>query len=320
MKPTVSVTIAVWPSPSLTWRLVGSSVAKSLSSARATSLPDEGVEQGRLAGVRVADDGDGRHEAPVAAPGGGRPLLADVLDPLLHLLDPLADEPPVGLELGLAGAAGADAAAGPRQVRPHAGQARQLVLQLGQLHLEAPLVGPGVLGEDVEDQAAPVDDLDLEELLEGALLARRQLVVGDEDAEAGLRLRREQLLGLALARRTSSGRRGGGSATRRRRPRRRPSRRGEASSARLSSACQPGSSPVSTATRNAFSTGGARSIVVMRGMTGGYPPAQESTKAPAAATARSTACASRRRRGRGRPARAGTTCAGGERRRRCGGR
>ena len=39
MNPTVSVTIAVWPSPSLTWREVGSSVANSLSSARATSLP-----------------------------------------------------------------------------------------------------------------------------------------------------------------------------------------------------------------------------------------------------------------------------------------
>ena len=39
MKPTVSVTIAVWPSPSLTWRDVGSSVANSLSSAFATSLP-----------------------------------------------------------------------------------------------------------------------------------------------------------------------------------------------------------------------------------------------------------------------------------------
>ena len=39
MKPTVSVTIAAWPSPRRTWRLVGSSVAKSLSSARATSQP-----------------------------------------------------------------------------------------------------------------------------------------------------------------------------------------------------------------------------------------------------------------------------------------
>ena len=39
-----------------------------------------------------------------------------------------------------------------------------------------------------------------------------------------------------------------------------------ASSARLSSAPQPGSSPVSTATRNAFSTGGARSMESLRGL------------------------------------------------------
>ena len=39
LTPTVSVMIAVCPSPSLTWRLVGSSVAKSLSSSRVTSLP-----------------------------------------------------------------------------------------------------------------------------------------------------------------------------------------------------------------------------------------------------------------------------------------
>ena len=45
MKPTVSVTIAVWPSPSLTWRLVGSSVANSLSSARATSEPTSALSR-----------------------------------------------------------------------------------------------------------------------------------------------------------------------------------------------------------------------------------------------------------------------------------
>ncbi len=39
MKPTVSVTMATWPSPSFTRRLVGSRVANSLSSTRATSLP-----------------------------------------------------------------------------------------------------------------------------------------------------------------------------------------------------------------------------------------------------------------------------------------
>ena len=53
--------------------------------------------------------------------------------------------------------------------------------------------------EDVEDQPAAVDDLDVEQLLERALLGRRQLVVGDEHAEPGLALGREQVLGLALA-------------------------------------------------------------------------------------------------------------------------
>ena len=39
MKPTVSVMITDWPSPSFTERLVGSSVANSRSSARAASVP-----------------------------------------------------------------------------------------------------------------------------------------------------------------------------------------------------------------------------------------------------------------------------------------
>ena len=111
----------------------------------------------------------------------------------------VADDPAVRLELALAGAPGADPAAGPREVGPQLGQARQLVLELGELDLEAALVGLGVHREDVEDQPAAVDDLDLEQLLERALLGRRQLVVGDQDIEAGLALGRRELLGLALA-------------------------------------------------------------------------------------------------------------------------
>ena len=185
-------------------------------------LADERVEQGRLARVRVADDADGRHQAPVASPGGGRALLADLVDPFLHLLDPLADDPPVGLELGLARAARADTAAGPAQVGPHPGQPRQLVFELGELDLEAPFVGLGVQGEDVQDQPAAVDHLDLEQLLERPLLGRRELVVGDQHVKAGLALRAQQLLGLALADVPVRDRRGGGSATRLRPRRHRP--------------------------------------------------------------------------------------------------
>jgi hypothetical protein len=53
--------------------------------------------------------------------------------------------------------------------------------------------------EDVEDQPAAVDDLDVEQLLERALLGGRQLVVGDEQVEPGLALRGGEVLRLALA-------------------------------------------------------------------------------------------------------------------------
>jgi hypothetical protein len=131
---------------------------------------DEGVEERRLAGVRVADDADRRPEPTIATPCGRRPLLADVLDALLHLGDAGPDDPPVGLELGLAGTPRPDPAAGPRQVGPQTREARQLVLELGELDLEAALVGLRVLGEDVEDEPAPVDHLDREQLLERPLL------------------------------------------------------------------------------------------------------------------------------------------------------
>ena len=85
------------------------------------------------------------------------------------------------------------------KVGPEAGQARQLVLELRELDLEAALVGLRMEREDVEDQAAPVDHLDLEELLERALLGGRQLVVGDQDVEPGLALGRDEILRLALA-------------------------------------------------------------------------------------------------------------------------
>ena len=79
------------------------------------------------------------------------------------------------------------------------GEPRQLVLELCQLHLEAPLVGSGVLGEDVEDQAAPVNDLDLQELLEGALLARDSSSSATRTLKPVSAFAASELLSLALA-------------------------------------------------------------------------------------------------------------------------
>ena len=103
------------------------------------------------------------------------------------------------LELRLAGAARADAAAEPLEVLPHPAHARQVVLELRELDLELALGADGVLREDVEDQLRPVDDARLERVLEVALLRRLELVVDDQRLRAEPRERLLQLLDLALA-------------------------------------------------------------------------------------------------------------------------
>jgi hypothetical protein len=65
-------------------------------------------------------------------------------------------------------------------VGPHTGQPRQPVFELRQLDLEAPLVGLGPFGEDIENEGRAVDDLDIECFFEIALLGRRKLVVEDD--------------------------------------------------------------------------------------------------------------------------------------------
>src|SRR5439155_7238287 len=109
------------------------------------------------------------------------------------------DQPAVGLELGFARTAGADAAGLALEMLPQAGQAGQGVLKLRELDLESRLASARAPGEDVEDQLGAVDHLAVERLLEVAHLRRRQIVV--EDHEIGVPLRRErlELLDLALA-------------------------------------------------------------------------------------------------------------------------
>ena len=96
--------------------------------------------------------------------------------------DAVAHQTAVDLQLALALAkAAADAAARllAHQVAPHAPQARQHILQLCQLHLQAPLVRGGVLAKDVQDECRAVDDLDglSHDPLEVRLLGGCQFVI-----------------------------------------------------------------------------------------------------------------------------------------------
>ena len=99
----------------------------------------------------------------------------------LQRRDAVAGQAAVGLDLGLARAPGADAAAEALEVGPQAAHAGEVVLQLGELDLQLALGAVGVGGEDVEDHGRAVDHRDAERLLEVALLARRELVVAGDD-------------------------------------------------------------------------------------------------------------------------------------------
>ena len=124
----------------------------------------------------------------------------------LQQRDLAARDPPVGLELGLAGAARSDAgaertgaAAEALEVLPHPAHPRQVVLELRELDLELSLGAPRMLGEDVEDQLRPVDDARRKRVLERLLLGRLELVVDDQHLGLGVLVRLLQLLELPLA-------------------------------------------------------------------------------------------------------------------------
>ena len=104
----------------------------------------ERVQQRRLAGVRVAGEGDGRKLGALALGAHHRASRADLAELSLQRGDPVAREPAVGLDLRLARSTCADAAvhaarAEALEVRPQAAHPREVVLELGELDLELAL-------------------------------------------------------------------------------------------------------------------------------------------------------------------------------------
>ena len=189
------------------------------------------VEERGLAGVGVARDRDAGDVVAAARLALDVAGAAHLLELAAELADPGVDPAAVGLDLGLTGAAATDAltAGGTAtglagEVAAPAAEALLHVLQLGQLDLRLALLALGVLGEDVEDQRGPVDDLDLDPVLEVAQLARSELAVADDGVGAGglhdLADRRRPCRGRCRSR----GRATGGAGRSPRAPRSRPSR------------------------------------------------------------------------------------------------
>ena len=107
---------------------------------------------------------------------------AHLLEVAFQAHDALADLAPVGLDLRLAGAAQeAEAAALAFEMGPGPHQARTLIVEVGEFHLQRAFPRGRTLAEDVEDQSGPVDHLAAPGTLEVALLHRRQRGIDDRD-------------------------------------------------------------------------------------------------------------------------------------------
>ena len=93
-------------------------------------------------------------------------VLCNARDAVLH-------PAPVGFQLRLAFAAShSDPAFLPRQVALKPRQPRQQMLQLRQLDLQLAFTRAGALGENVENQRSPIENLAVENLLEVTALGR----------------------------------------------------------------------------------------------------------------------------------------------------
>ena len=122
----------------------------------------ERVQQRRFAGVRVTRE---RHRGQVGTLALGahhRAARLDLRELASQCRDPVAREPAVGLDLGLARSAGPDPSVHtPRaealQMGPQAPHPGEVVLELRELDLELALGAVRVRGKDVQDDRGPVD-------------------------------------------------------------------------------------------------------------------------------------------------------------------
>ena len=150
------------------------------------------VQQGGLTGVRVTGNSHRGHAVAAAVQAlrlAGRGHRGNFTLELGHAG---AQAAAVHLNLGFTGTARADALTGGGTATGLTGQGgaptaqtRQHVLQLGQLDLRLTLAGLSVLCKDVENQGGAVDDLHLDDILEGAALGGGQLGVDNHCVGAG---------------------------------------------------------------------------------------------------------------------------------------
>jgi hypothetical protein len=117
------------------------------------------IEEGRLAGVGVADERHRRHSTLLTQLAQLRAPPPNGVDFVREHADAMANPAAIGFELGFARAPGADAAAESRERRARTDEPREQVFELRELDLELAFARASALGEDVQDELRAVDDL-----------------------------------------------------------------------------------------------------------------------------------------------------------------
>ncbi|GBC97471.1 hypothetical protein HRbin16_03294 [bacterium HR16] len=127
-------------------------------------------------------------------------LASHLLQFTLQVGDALTHLASVLFQLGLArSAAHTDVSCLLFELGVHAHQARQLVGQSRQLYLQFPLAGVGALGENAQDELGAVYHARLQDVLEVALLQRRQVIVYNDHIGVDLAYLRKEQFRLAPA-------------------------------------------------------------------------------------------------------------------------
>ena len=147
----------------------------------------QAVEQGRLAGIGVADD---RHDRKRDLLALGAMQVAGAphgFQLALQLDDLFLEDAPVGLDLGLARTT-EEAGAAPLalEVGPAPDQPAALVVEVRQLDLQRAFPGARAAAENLQDDAGAVEDLGVELLFEIALLDRGERMVDHDKLAARL--------------------------------------------------------------------------------------------------------------------------------------
>ena len=160
----------------------------------------QAVEQRRLAGVGVTDQGDRRIRHALSRQALQSAGAAHVGELGLQGDDTIDQQTPVGLNLGFTRSAEeTEAAALAFEVGPGADQTRALIVEPGQFDLQAAFARAGAAAKDLQDKTCAVDDLNPPGPFQVALLDGRQSVVDGDEINALFLANRRDLLDLALA-------------------------------------------------------------------------------------------------------------------------